>query len=92
MVHDLHAVGCEISDQMCLQAHLINQQQGIDTDTVQIVQESFLQLSAIRDLVVNIDIDSLLHVGPGRQRSAQCHSRSGKDFATGWVVGLYRYL
>ena len=31
--HDLH------SRQMCLQAHLLNQQQGIDTDRVQIIKK-----------------------------------------------------
>ena len=61
------AAGCDISNQMCLQAHLLNQQRGIDTDTVQIVEESFLQLSAINDSVdLVVSMDSLLQVGPDR--------------------------
>jgi sarcosine/dimethylglycine N-methyltransferase len=65
------AVGCDISNQMCQKARLLNQQQGIDADTVQIVEESFLQLSALNDSVdLVVSMDSLLHVGPDRQRSA----------------------
>jgi sarcosine/dimethylglycine N-methyltransferase len=64
-------VGCDISNQMCQQARLLNQQQGIDPNTVTIVEESFLQLSAIADSVdLVVSMDSLLHVGPERQRSA----------------------
>ena len=78
-----------ISDQICLQVHLLNQQQqGIDTDTVQIACHS-LYLTIVddnSDLVVSIN-DLLLHVGLDQQ-SMQCHWRSGKDFATGWVVDL----
>jgi sarcosine/dimethylglycine N-methyltransferase len=64
-------IGCDISNQMCQQARLLNQQQGIDTDTVQIVEESFLQLSAMDESVdFVVSMDSLLHVGPDRQRSS----------------------
>jgi SAM-dependent methyltransferase len=56
---------------MCQEARLLNQQQGIDTDMVQIVEESSLQLSAINDSVdLVVSMDLLLHVGPDLQRSA----------------------
>jgi predicted O-methyltransferase YrrM len=64
-------IGCDISNQMCQEARLLNQQQGLDTDMVQIVEESSLQLSAINDSVdLVVSMDLLLHVGPDRQRSA----------------------
>jgi hypothetical protein len=53
---------------------------------VQIVEESYLQLSQFDDLVDGVSVDSLLHVGPDR---TQLHSRSGKQILRpGGVVGL----
>lgn len=80
-----HGTGVDISARMCQQARLLNTKAGCDQD-IDIKEESFLDISIPDESVdLVISMDSLLHVGPDRQR------RSMKEAARvlrpgGWII------
>jgi len=63
------ATGVDISHKMCKQAKERNQKVAA-SNTIDILEQSYLQISVGNESVdVVISMDSLLHVGPERQRS-----------------------
>jgi sarcosine/dimethylglycine N-methyltransferase len=69
------ATGCDISHRMCAQARKLNAEllgkDDGDESTLQVLAESFLQISAGNESAdVVVSMDALLHVGPERQRRA----------------------
>jgi sarcosine/dimethylglycine N-methyltransferase len=67
------ATGCDISHRMCAQARNLNQELlgKDDSTTLEILAESCLQMSVGDESAdVVLSVDSLLHVGPERQKLA----------------------
>jgi len=80
-----HGTAVDISARMCQQARLLNTKAGCDRE-IDVKEESFLDISVPSESVdLVISMDSLLHVGPDRQR------RTMKEVARvlrpgGWVI------
>jgi len=65
------ATGCDISHRMCAQARKRNTDLIGDDSTLEVLAESYLQISIGNESAdVVVSMDALLHVGPERQKRA----------------------